>query len=40
MILQVPYLNFALEEYLMKEKDLDDNEIFMFLENETYSNGG
>jgi len=25
-----PYFNFALEEYLMKEKDLNDNEIFMF----------
>jgi len=25
-----PYFNFALEEYLMKEKDLGDNEIFMF----------
>lgn len=24
-----PYFNFALEQYLMKEKDLEDNEIFM-----------
>jgi lipoyltransferase and lipoate-protein ligase len=25
-----PYFNFALEQYLMKEKDLEDKEIFMF----------
>ena len=25
-----PYFNFALEEYLLTQKDLDDDEIFLF----------